>query len=538
MLDFCLQEHKTNKKDKIKTKTIFFFISNTSIDRHFLICYTLYYIQILKFYYMNGDFLIMDKKEQFVEHIAKRDEDFSQWYTDVVKQADLMDYSPVRGCMVIKPYGYAIWEMIQEFLNNRIKETGHKNAYFPLLIPESLLQKEIDHVEGFAPEVAWVTHAGDKELEERLCIRPTSETIICSMFAKWLKSYRDLPYLYNQWCSVVRWEMTTRPFLRTSEFLWQEGHTLHETHEEAYDEVMQMLAMYVELAEDILAIPVVQGEKSETERFAGAAGTYTMEALMQDGKALQLATSHDLGQHFSKVYDIEFSGRDGKLHNPYQTSWGITTRTIGGLIMVHGDDRGLALPPNIAPVQVVIIPVAAHKAGVVEECEKIYTQLKLAGIRVELDDRDKISPGFKFNEWELKGVPVRLEIGPRDIENGIAIAVRRDNFDKSTIPFTEITTQIKDLLEQVQQGMFDKARKHLLEHTLEANNFETFEKHIASESGFVKAMWCGDAECEDQIKEKTGATTRCAPFDQENLGETCVHCGKPAKKMMYFAKAY
>ena len=363
----------------------------------------------------------MAKNTQFVTHIANRETDFSQWYTDVIMHADMVDYSNVRGCMVIKPYGYAIWENIQKYLDERFKETGHENAYFPIFIPESLLQKEVDHVEGFAPEVAWVTHAGSEELTERLCVRPTSETIICSMYAKWLKSYRDLPYLYNQWANVVRWEKTTRPCLRTSEFLWQEGHTLHETHEEAMEETLKMLGVYADLAEKVMAIPVIKGQKSENERFAGAEATYTMEALMHDGKALQMGTSHDLGQHFSKVYDIEYSDRNGELQNPYQTSWGVSTRLIGGLIMVHGDERGLKLPPRIAPVQAVIVPIAANKEGVLDKARELYNSLKAQGIKVKLDDRDTVSPGFKFNEWELKGVPVRIEIGPKDIDQGSVV---------------------------------------------------------------------------------------------------------------------
>ena len=480
----------------------------------------------------------MAKKPQFVTHIANMEEDFPQWYTDVIKQADLVDYSNVRGCMVIKPYGYAIWENIQKNLDAKFKETGHENCYFPLFIPESLLQKEVDHVEGFAPEVAWVTHAGNEELAERLCVRPTSETIICSMYSKWLKSYRELPFLYNQWANVVRWEKTTRPFLRTSEFLWQEGHTLHETHEEAMEEVLQMLGIYVDFAENVLAIPVIKGAKSAKERFAGAAGTYTMEALMHDGKALQMGTSHDLGQHFSKEYDIQYLDREGKLQNPYQTSWGVSTRMIGGLIMVHGDERGLALPPRIAPIQAVVIPVASHKEGVLEKAEEIYNTLKKADVRVKFDDRDTVSPGFKFNEWELKGVPVRIEIGPKDIEAGVVTVARRDGFEKTTIAIADIETEIPKLLEDIQQNMFNKALAHREAHTVDATDFETFANHIESGAGFVRAMWCGETECEEAIKEKTGATTRCAPFEQKHLGDTCVHCGKKAEKMMYFAKAY
>lgn len=480
----------------------------------------------------------MAKQPQFVTHIASMEEDFPQWYTDVIMQADMVDYSGVRGCMVIKPYGYRIWELIHEYLDGRFKETGHENAYFPLLIPESLLQKEVDHVEGFAPEVAWVTHAGNEELTERLCIRPTSETIICSMYAKWLKSYRDLPFLYNQWANVVRWEKTTRPFLRTSEFLWQEGHTLHESHEEAMEETLRMLGVYTDLAEKILAIPVVTGQKSEKERFAGAEATYTMEALMHDGKALQMGTSHDLGQHFSKVYDIKYLDRNGKQQYAWQTSWGTTTRLIGGIIMVHGDERGLVLPPRVAPIQVVILPIAAHKGGVMEHAEKIANRLKEAGIRVRLDDRDTVSSGYKFNEWELKGVPVRMEVGPRDIENGVVTVARRDTLEKSTLPMEGLEREIPALLDNIHETMFQKALAHREAHTVDATDFATFQKHMDNNSGFVRAMWCGDRECEEQIKEKTAATTRCAPFDQKEIAHTCVHCGKPAKKMMVFAKAY
>ncbi len=477
------------------------------------------------------------KNKQFVEEITPMEVDFPQWYTDVILKTDLVDYSPVKGFMVIKPYGYGIWENIQAFADRRFKDTGHKNCYFPLLIPESLLTKEAEHVEGFAPEVAWVTHGGHNELTERLCVRPTSETIICAMYSKWLKSYRDLPYLYNQWCSVVRWEKTTRPFLRTSEFLWQEGHTLHETAEEAKAETLQMLNIYKEVAEDLLAMPVVCGQKSENEKFAGADSTYTIEALMHDGKALQSGTSHFLGKHFTKAFDIEFSDREGNLVNPYHTSWGISTRLIGGLIMVHGDNRGLVLPPRVAPTQVAIIPIAAHKGNVMEVVDSIYADLK-GSVRVEVDDRPNYSPGWKFNEWEMKGVPIRLEIGPKDIENNQVTIFRRDTLEKTQIPMENLKENIENLLDDIHDGLYNKALKLREEKTYVAKNMDEFKKTIEETPGFIKAMWCGDTECELKVKEETGATIRCMPFEQENLGDTCVCCGKQAEKMVYFAKAY
>ena len=414
------------------------------------------------------------KKDEFVTHITSREQDFSRWYTDVIMQTDLVDYSDVKGCMVIKPYGYAIWELIQKELDARFKATGHKNAYFPLLIPESLLKKEEEHVEGFAPEVAWVTQGGNEKLAERLAIRPTSETIICSMYAKWIQSYRDLPMLLNQWCNVLRWEKSTRPFLRTSEFLWQEGHTVHATAEDAQEETMRMLEVYREFAYNVLAIPVVTGQKSEKEKFAGAERTYTMEALMQDGKALQMGTSHNLGQHFAKVYDIKFLDKDGQLKYVHQTSWGVSTRMIGGIIMVHGDDRGLVLPPKIAPTQVMILPIAQHKEGVLDKANEIYDELKAKGLRVEIDDRDTVSAGFKFNECELKGIPVRVEIGPRDIANGVCVLVRRDTLEKQTVELKDLAKVIDDILNQVHDGILKKATelkiiKHLKLRTLKSS---------------------------------------------------------------------
>lgn len=475
------------------------------------------------------------RNEEFVTHIASRSDDFPQWYTDVILKTDMVDYSIVKGCMVIKPYGYGVWELIQDEMDRRFKETGHVNAYFPLLIPESLLKKEAEHVEGFAPEVAWVTHGGDEELTERLCIRPTSETIICSMYSKWIQSYRDLPLLINQWANVVRWEKNTRPFLRTSEFLWQEGHTAHATFEEAEAETQRMLEVYREFAQNVLAIPVICGRKSEKEKFAGAQATYTIEAMMQDGKALQMGTSHNLSDHFAKAYDIKYLSKDGKLEHCFTTSWGTSTRMIGGLIMVHGDDRGLVLPPRVAPIQLVILPIAMHKAGVIEKADEIYAQLKSAGIRVKVDDSDQTA-GWKFNQWEMKGVPVRLEVGPKDIENKQVVLVRRDTHDKYIVPMETLTDTVKKLLDDIHESLYNRALAFREAKTVDATTFEELKNGV--NGGFVRAMWCGDRECEDAIKEKTGATTRCMPFEQKHLSDVCVHCGKPAKAMTYFAKSY
>lgn len=475
------------------------------------------------------------RNEEFVTHIASRSDDFPQWYTDVILKTDMVDYSIVKGCMVIKPYGYGVWELIQNEMDRRFKETGHVNAYFPLLIPESLLKKEAEHVEGFAPEVAWVTHGGDEELTERLCIRPTSETIICSMYSKWIQSYRDLPLLINQWANVVRWEKNTRPFLRTSEFLWQEGHTAHATFEEAEAETQRMLEVYREFAQNVLAIPVICGRKSEKEKFAGAQATYTIEAMMQDGKALQMGTSHNLSDHFAKAYDIKYLSKDGKLEHCFTTSWGTSTRMIGGLIMVHGDDRGLVLPPRVAPVQLVILPIAMHKAGVIEKADEIYAQLKSAGIRVKVDDSDQTA-GWKFNQWEMKGVPVRLEVGPKDIENKQVVLVRRDTHEKYIVPMETLTDTVKKLLDDIHESLYNRALAFREAKTVDATTFEELKNGV--NGGFVRAMWCGDRECEDAIKEKTGATTRCMPFEQKHLSDVCVHCGKPAKAMTYFAKSY
>lgn len=475
------------------------------------------------------------RNEEFVTHIASRSDDFPQWYTDVILKTDMVDYSIVKGCMVIKPYGYGVWELIQDEMDRRFKATGHVNAYFPLLIPESLLKKEAEHVEGFAPEVAWVTHGGDEELTERLCIRPTSETIICSMYSKWIQSYRDLPLLINQWANVVRWEKNTRPFLRTSEFLWQEGHTAHATFEEAEAETQRMLEVYREFAQNVLAIPVICGRKSEKEKFAGAQATYTIEAMMQDGKALQMGTSHNLSDHFAKAYDIKYLSKDGKLEHCFTTSWGTSTRMIGGLIMVHGDDRGLVLPPRVAPIQLVILPIAMHKAGVIEKADEIYAQLKSAGIRVKVDDSDQTA-GWKFNQWEMKGVPVRLEVGPKDIENKQVVLVRRDTHEKYIVPMETLTDTLKKLLDDIHESLYNRALAFREAKTVDATTFEELKNGV--NGGFVRAMWCGDRECEDAIKEKTGATTRCMPFEQKHLSDVCVHCGKPAKAMTYFAKSY
>jgi len=477
------------------------------------------------------------KDKQFVEEITPMEVDFAQWYTDVIRKTDLVDYSPVKGFMVIKHYGYSIWENIQKYMDNRFKETGHKNCYFPLLIPESLLKKEAEHVEGFAPEVAWVTHGGDEELAERLCVRPTSETIICEMYSRWLKSYRDLPYLYNQWCSVVRWEKSTRPFLRTSEFLWQEGHTLHETYDQAQEETLQMLNIYKETAEELLAMPVVVGRKSEKEKFAGAYATYTMEALMHDGKALQAGTSHNLGQHFTTAFDITYSDRNGELKHPYHTSWGVSTRLIGGIIMVHGDNRGLVLPPGVAPIQVVIVPIASHKEGVLDKANELFNALK-DKFRVEVDERDNYSPGWKFNEWEMKGVPIRIEIGPKDIEKNQAMLFRRDELEKEPVSLDDLEEAVGNLLRDINNNLLYKAKKMRDEKTYIVKSFDEMKEVMEIRPGFVKAMWCGERECEERIKEETGVTIRCIPFEQEDLGNTCAFCGKEAKQMVYLAKAY
>lgn len=476
------------------------------------------------------------KNEEFVTHITPRGEDFSQWYTDVILQTGLVDYGPVRGTMVVRPYGYAIWERIQHEMDRRFKATGHENVYMPLLIPESLLLKEAEHVEGFAPECAWVTQGGGEELQERLAIRPTSETLFCTMYAKWVQSWRDLPMKYNQWCSVMRWEKSTRPFLRTSEFLWQEGHTIHETAEEAQEETLLMLDVYREVTEDELAIPVYVGRKSEREKFAGAYATYSMEAMMQDGKALQAGTSHNLGTNFSEPYGIQFLSRGGELTAPFGTSWGVSTRLIGAIVMTHGDERGLRLPPNIAPIQVVVLPVAQHKEGVLEGAKNVADQLTAAGLRVKFDDRDTVTLGWKFNEWELKGVPLRVEVGPRDLEAGQAVVARRDTFEKTTVPLSGLTEAIQSLLSEIQQTMYNQAKTFRDEHTTEVHSYD--ELSAAVQHGFAKAMWCGDDACEEKLKAEHSATTRNMPFDQTPIDDVCPICGKPGKHVMYFAKAY
>lgn len=474
-----------------------------------------------------------------VEAITSMDEDFAQWYTDVILKTEMVDYAPVKGFMVIRPYGYAIWENMQKVFDAEFKRTGHKNMYFPLLIPESYLNKEKEHVEGFAPEVAWVTMGGENELSERLCIRPTSETIICSMYSKWLTSYRDLPFLYNQWCNVVRWEKTTRPFLRTSEFLWQEGHTVHATFEEAQAETMQMLEIYRMVCEKYLAIPMIAGQKSEKEKFAGAHATYTIEALMHDGQALQSGTSHNLGDHFTKAFDIKFLDKDNTEKYAFSTSWGVSTRLIGGLIMVHGDDKGLKLPPRIAPTQAVVIPIAMHKEGVVEAATKLKEAL-CEEYRVDIDASDANSPGWKFNQYEMKGVPVRIEIGPKDIENNQCVFVRRDTGEKIVVSLDEAKSKLGEVLELIQQNMYDSALKLREEKTSYALNMDEFKTNLEQNPGFIKAHWCGCRECEDAIKEKTGATLRCMPFDEneKEVHGKCVHCGKDADKIAYFARAY
>ncbi len=427
-----------------------------------------------------------DQKQEFVTHITPRSEDFSQWYTDVIKQTELCDYAPVRGCMIIRPYGYAIWERIQAEMDKRFKETGAENVYFPMLIPESLLLKEAEHVEGFAPEVAWVTQGGAEKLQERLAVRPTSETIFCSMYSKWVQTWRDLPMMYNQWCSVMRWEKATRPFLRTSEFLWQEGHTIHATAEEAEEETLKMLEVYREVAEDVLALPVYVGQKSDKEKFAGARATYSMEAMMQDGKALQAGTSHNFGTNFAEAFDIQYQSKEGKLEYVHETSWGVSTRLIGAIIMTHGDERGLRLPPKVAPIQAVILPIAAHKGGVLEACGKLYDELKAAGYRVKLDDRDTVSPGFKFNDWELKGVPVRLEIGPRDLENGVATVFRRDTLEKFTLPLEGLSGKLGELLDEIQKGLYEQAKAFRDERTVQVNDMDELGKAV--ENGFAREV--------------------------------------------------
>ena len=478
-----------------------------------------------------------NKDKGFVKEITDIEEDFARWYTDIVIKAGLADYTDTKGCIAIRPYGYAIWENIQNYTDKKFKETGVKNAYFPVLIPENLLQKEKDHVEGFAPEVAWVTEAGGEKLEEKYCIRPTSETIISTMYSKWLSSWRDLPFVYNQWCNVLRWEKETRPFLRSREFLWQEGHTIHETAEEAKERTIQMLNIYQDVVENLLAIPTVKGIKTESEKFAGAEATYTIETMMHDGKALQSATSHYFGQNFTKPFEIKFQNREGKEEYAYQTSWGSSTRLLGALIMAHGDNRGLKLPPKVAPIQVVVVPVAQNKEGVLEKAHELYNSLK-SMFRAEIDDRDNVSPGFKFNDWEMKGVPVRIELGPRDIENGVCVLVRRDTAEKVVVKLNEVEKVIVETLEKIHNNMFEECKKRLEEKTTIATTLDEFVTSMNEHQGFIKAMWCGDPACEEKIKELTAAKSRCMPFEQEKISDKCVCCGKPADKMVIWGRQY
>ncbi|MBQ9964922.1 MAG: proline--tRNA ligase [Clostridia bacterium] len=478
----------------------------------------------------------MADNKKMVEAITSMEDNFAQWYTDVVKKAELASYSGVRGCMIVRPYGTALWENIRNDLDARFKALGHENIMMPMFIPESLLQREKDHVEGFAPEVAWVTHGGDEKLQERLCVRPTSETVFCEHYADIIHSYRDLPKLYNQWCSVVRWEKTTRPFLRTMEFYWQEGHTMHETAEEALEETERMLNVYADFCEQSLAIPVVKGRKTDKEKFAGAEATYTIEAMMHDGKALQSGTSHYFGDGFARAFDIQFTDRDNSLKYPHQTSWGMSTRIIGAIIMTHGDDNGLVLPPAVAPLQVVILPIAQHKPGVLDKARELADRLS-AVARVKVDDSDN-SAGWKFAEYEMKGVPLRLEIGPRDIENNQCVLVRRDNREKTVVSLDELETKIPELLQAVHDGLYEKALARRESMTFSVTNMEEMQKTADEQPGLIKAMWCGDLDCELKLKEIAGVTSRCMPFEQEHIADTCVCCGKPAKTMVVWGKAY
>lgn len=479
----------------------------------------------------------MSNEKEFVKEITNIEEDFAKWYTDIVIKADLADYTDTKGCIAIKPYGYAIWENIQKYADEKFKKAGVKNIYLPVLIPESLLNKEKDHVEGFAPEVAWVTEGGGQQLEEKLCIRPTSETMFSTMYSKWIKSWRDLPMVYNQWCNVLRWEKETRPFLRSREFLWQEGHTIHETAKEAEERTLQMLDIYQDVIENLLAIPVVKGRKTPKEQFAGAEATYTVETLMHDGRALQAGTSHYFGQNFTKPFEIKFQNREGKEEYAYQTSWGISTRLIGAVIMAHGDNRGLKLPPKVAPIQAVIVPVAAHKEGVTEKATEIYETLK-EKYRMEIDLRDNYSNGYKFNDWEMRGVPVRIEIGPRDIENGVCVLVRRDTLEKQTVNISEVEDKLGELLEAIQTNMFEECKTRNEKRTNTAINMDEFVEKINTNQGYIKTMWCGDETCENKIKELTGAHSRCIPFEQEHISDTCVVCGKKADKMVIWGRQY
>ena len=479
----------------------------------------------------------MAKQQKMVENITAMDEDFAKWYTDICKKAELVEYTSVKGCMVIRPYGYAIWENMQKILDKMFKDTGHENVCMPMFIPESLLQKEKDHVEGFAPECAWVTHGGNEELEERLCVRPTSETLFCEHYSNIVHSYRDLPKLYNQWVSVVRWEKTTRPFLRSREFLWQEGHTIHETAEEAIEETERMLGVYATFSEKHLAIPVIKGVKTDSDKFAGAERTYCIEALMHDGKALQAGTSHYFGDGFAKAFDIQFMDRENKLQYPHQTSWGMTTRMIGAIIMTHGDNDGLVLPPDVAPIQAIVVPVAQHKEGVLEAANKLCDRLNKV-CRAKIDDSDN-SAGWKFAEYEMKGVPIRIEIGPKDIEKGQCVVVTRPDRQKSFVPLDNIEQVVTEKLKEVTETLYNNALENRQRRTYACTELEEIPKVLEENGdGFVKAMWCGDEACEDKVKELTGVGSRCIPFEQEHLSDKCICCGKPAKKMLYWGKAY
>jgi prolyl-tRNA synthetase len=480
-----------------------------------------------------------DSNEALVTEITPQSEDFARWYTDVVRRAELADYTPVKGCMAIRPYGYAIWELIQQQLDTRFKATGHVNAYFPLFVPESLLMREAEHVEGFAPQVAWVTQGGTEKLEERLAIRPTSEVIIGTLYAKWIQSWRDLPVLINQWANIVRWEKVTRPFLRTTEFLWQEGHTAHETDEEAEIETRKILAIYKEFAETVLAMPVLDGPKSASEKFAGAARTYSIEALMGDGRAMQAGTSHNLGQNFAKAFGIQFQGRDKQLQHAWTTSWGVSTRLIGGVIMTHGDDSGLVLPPRVAPTQAVIVPIPRGnwQETVLPRARELHARLAAAGVRVHLDAREEYTPGWKFAEWELRGVPLRIEIGPKDIERQQVVVARRDTREKLSVPVDGFEARLRAMLDAVQQSLLDRAKRFLDEHTSSTDSYEEFVALMEGRPGFVLAPWCGSEECEAAIKAETQATIRNLPFENERDGK-CVKCGRPAITRARFAKAY
>ena len=476
-------------------------------------------------------------KDKKVEQITDMEQDFAQWFTDVCTKAELVDYSGIKGLFILRPYGYAIWENIQKELDRMFKEGGHENVSMPMLIPESLLQKEKDHVEGFAPECAWVTVGGSEELPERLCIRPTSETLFCDHWSHIVHSWRDLPMKYNQWCSVLRWEKTTRPFLRGREFLWQEGHTLHETEAEAREETLHQLEVYADMCENYLAMPVIRGNKTEKEKFAGAVNTYTIECMMHDHKALQSGTSHYFGTGFAEQFNITFTDRENKQRYPHQTSWGMSTRIIGGIIMTHGDNRGLVLPPRVAPIQVVVIPVAQHKQGVLEANRAVMDRLKSAGFRVKLDDSDQ-SAGWKFAEYEMKGVPLRLELGPKDMEKNQCVLVRRDSGEKSFVSLDNIEQTVAQMLDAIHDGLYAKAKKNLEDNTYACATLEEVKEKMAAQGGFAKTMWCGDEACEVRMKEEAGVSSRCIPFEQEHLGDTCAICGKPAKHMVYWGVAY